>query len=75
MPIYEYACQKCEHITEALRPMSEVDRAMACESCGSSKTHRCQSEFAAGGSKSGSAPMPPTDGCGHCGDLNGPCGI
>ena len=75
MPIYEYTCDKCDHITEALRPMSRADGALACESCNSGKTHRRQSEFAAGGSKNTTGPMPPSGGCGHCGDPNGPCGM
>ena len=78
MPIYEYTCEKCEHITEALRPMSRADNPLACEACGSSKTKRRQSEFAAGGSKSGAGSMSPPPGgggCGHCGDPNGPCGM
>lgn len=78
MPIYEYNCEKCEHTTEALRPMSQADTPLACEACGSGKTTRRQSEFAAGASKSGtgSMPSPPGGGgCGHCGDPNGPCGM
>ena len=74
MPIYEYQCGKCGHVTEALRPMAEADGPMACEKCGSAKTKRRQSEFAAGASKSG-APSIPMGGCGRCGDPNGPCGM
>ena len=68
MPIYEYECQKCHHITEALRRMSEADEVQVCESCGHDQTVRLQSVFAAqGGSEqelpvqcgSGQCSMPP----------------
>ena len=77
MPIYEYECEKCNHITEALRTMAQADESLPCESCGSDKTRRRHSEFAAGASKgkrSNMPPMPP-GGCGRCGDPNGPCGM
>ncbi len=76
MPIYEYECEKCNHITEALRPMAQADEPLICESCGNSKTQRRHSEFAAGASKGAArGEMPPMGGCGRCGDPNGPCGM
>ena len=64
MPIYEYQCDKCGKVTEALRSMSEADQPCECESCGSKKTHRLQSEFAAGGAKAGSeSSLPASGGC------------
>ncbi len=78
MPIYEYECEKCDHITEDLRQMAQADEPLACEACGSKQTHRRQSEFAAGASRDGGGglpPMPPAGGCGRCGDPNGPCGM
>jgi putative FmdB family regulatory protein len=75
MPIYEYECEKCGHVTETLRTMSQADEPLACEDCGSGKTHRLQSEFAAGGSKQAGAAMPPMGGCGRCGNPNGMCGM
>jgi putative FmdB family regulatory protein len=75
MPIYEYQCKSCEHITEVLRPMGRADESLVCESCGSGKTHRRNSEFAAGASKGGRGDMPQAGGCGRCGDPNGPCGM
>ena len=74
MPIYEYECDKCGHVTEALRPMSQADNPLVCEGCGHSKTVRKQSEFAAGSTQNG-APVPPMGGCGRCGDPGGPCGM
>jgi putative FmdB family regulatory protein len=74
MPIYEYECEKCKHVTEALRPMAQADESLTCESCGSEKTERRHSEFAAGASR-GNSGGPPMGGCGRCGDPNGPCGM
>lgn len=76
MPIYEYACEKCGHITEALRRMSDADAPQACEKCGHKKTVRQHSVFAAqggGGNQElpmspGACPMQPSGGgCGCCG--------
>ena len=78
MPIYEYECEKCNHITEVLRPMDQANDPLVCESCGENKTHRRHSEFAAGASRDSAGalpPMPPAGGCGRCGDPNGPCGM
>lgn len=73
MPIYEYACEACGHITEALRRMADADAPQPCEACGSGKTRREHSVFAAGGAKSDTAL--PMGGCGRCGDPNGPCAM
>lgn len=75
MPIYEYQCDKCGHITEALRAMAQADDPIACEDCGIGKTHRRQSEFAAGGMKAGGPAVPPAGGCGRCGGPHGSCGM
>lgn len=70
MPMYEYECSACEHVTETLRPMAQADDAIACEKCGSKKTHRLHSVFAAGSSHSHAMPASP---CGQCGDPGGAC--
>jgi putative FmdB family regulatory protein len=75
MPIYEYQCESCNHVTEALRRMQEADQPIACEACGSEKTARAQSVFAAGGSSEGGMPDLPTGGGCACGDPNGPCAM
>lgn len=78
MPIYEYQCDQCQHVTEVLRRMSDADQTQVCESCGSTKTHRQHSVFAAqGGGTNQELPMggmpgacgmnPATGGCGMCG--------
>lgn len=52
MPIYEYRCQKCGEVTEALVRMgAEPD--LACRKCGSKKLERKFSTFAAHGASSG----------------------
>ena len=73
MPVYEYVCQKCEGVTEALRKMSDADTTIRCEHCGAKQTARVQSVFSAGSAQSG--PSMPMGGCGRCGDPNGSCGI
>ncbi len=76
MPVYEYVCDACEGTTEAIRRMDEKDAPIACEHCGSTKTHRALSLFMAGADKQrrspGAMPMGP---CGRCGDPNGACGV
>ncbi|MEO0964888.1 MAG: zinc ribbon domain-containing protein [Planctomycetota bacterium] len=67
MPVYEYRCEKCEHLTEALRRMSDADDPMACEKCGTDQTRRVQSAFA---STTGGADAAPMD----CGMPGGCCG-
>ena len=37
MPIYEYKCEKCEHVFEMLVGSSENQSKIHCEKCGSSK--------------------------------------
>lgn len=73
MPVYEYVCEKCNKTTEALRRMSDADESIACEHCGSSKTKRAHSVFAAS-SGSGSHSMPSMPDPGMCGRCNGPPG-
>lgn len=34
MPIYEYTCEECQHVTEAERKMRNRRRAPKCEKCG-----------------------------------------
>ncbi|MFG0249984.1 MAG: zinc ribbon domain-containing protein [Phycisphaeraceae bacterium JB051] len=72
MPIYEYKCQKCGHVTEQLRSMSAADDATACEECQSKETQRVQSVFAAnsgGPSVPDCCPAGPMTGGGCCGGM------
>lgn len=76
MPLYEYQCEACGKITENLRKMADADAPATCESCGSDKTRRIQSVFAAsgGGSQPGmSLPMGGGGGGCGCGNPHGPC--
>ena len=72
MPVYEYECEKCRHVTESLRKMSDADGPQVCAACGGERTHRLQSVFAAGGAKESPLPAAP---CGRCGDPRGACGM
>lgn len=88
MPIYEFECGACKHRFEKLvRSMSASDAVTpkgsskgpsgaACPACGSKKTRRAMSVFAAhasgSGSGSASASRGQAGGCGRCGGP-GPC--
>lgn len=76
MPIYEYACDDCQHVTEALRAMADADEPVTCEKCASKRTRRAHSVFAAGRADAPSAgPSGAPTGCGRCGDPRGSCGM
>ncbi len=64
MPIYEYRCQDCGRIFEALRSMREADAAILCEHCSSAKTARILSACfsRSDGMKAGSG----SSGCAGC---------
>ena len=47
MPLYEYYCLDCRKVFEALRPMSQSDAPIRCQSCESERTRRALSVFAA----------------------------
>lgn len=48
MPVYEYTCAQCRHVTEAIRRMADADKPQPCEECGSGRTTREFSLFNAG---------------------------
>lgn len=73
MPVYEYACEKCNHVTEALRRMSDADAPIACEKCGHEKTKRAHSVAAV--ATSGGEQSLPLGGCCPCGKNQGACGM
>lgn len=70
MPVYEYQCESCEHVTETLRSMADADAPIVCEQCGGEKTHRMHSVFAAGKSSPGTPAMGDCGG-GMCGPSGG----
>ncbi len=59
MPIFEYQCRKCEHVTSFLEK-ADSRKAHACEKCGSRETEKIFSTFAARskGSSSGASSCP-----------------
>jgi len=52
MPIYEYECRACGHVTERLASSTSDDRKPACERCGSRRVGRKFSTFGVGRSSS-----------------------
>jgi putative FmdB family regulatory protein len=40
MPIYEWICKNCEHVTEEIRKFSEANEPCVCEKCSSENTER-----------------------------------
>ena len=65
MPIYEYQCKKCESRFEAIRPMGDQGRGMACPDCGAKSPKRLPSTFAT--SSSGGDACPSAPACGASG--------
>ena len=74
MPLYEYLCADCATPFEALRPMSESDKPMACPYCANSHARRLISTFAAISKDGGGSRLVASSqgggaggGCGACG--------
>ena len=59
MPVFEYQCKECGHVTSFLEKAGGI-KAHACEKCGSRHTAKIFSVFAAksAGSSSGSSSCP-----------------
>src|SRR4026207_1723688 len=49
MPVYEYFCSSCHTKFDALRPMREADKVIACTNCESERTARVLPMFFATG--------------------------
>jgi putative FmdB family regulatory protein len=80
MPIFEYACEPCQHKFELLVRNGSTE--IKCPKCGGDKhLRKLFSVFAAhsGGTASSSESFAEGGfdgpGCGRCGDPNGPCGM
>ena len=57
MPIYEFRCEECGHVLEALRRMGEGPEGLSCPQCGSERLSQEFSAFAGhSGSGGGGAP-------------------
>lgn len=65
MPIFEYRCRKCGHVTSFLEKAG-AKKDHACEECGSKATEKMLSTFAVkmGGSSSTGGGSCPTGTCG-----------
>ncbi|MFW6164003.1 MAG: FmdB family zinc ribbon protein [Planctomycetota bacterium] len=61
MPIYEYKCTECEHVTEVLERPGKPSRP-TCRQCGSRRLEKVFSAFGLGkrGTSSGGACRTPT---------------
>jgi len=57
MPIFEYRCGKCGHVTAFLEK-ADVRQAHPCEKCGSKNTEKVFSTFAAKSGKASSTSCP-----------------
>lgn len=74
MPIFEYICKECGHRFDALRPIKDADKPIACTKCASENTKRQLSVFfaqstgrvIAGGNGGGCAGCPGGS-CSTCG--------
>ncbi len=47
MPLYEYHCEKCDKVFEALRPLRESDAPTPCPDCGSDADRILPTSFSA----------------------------
>ena len=47
MPLYEYYCEKCDKVFEALRPLRESDAPSPCPECGSDADRILPTSFSA----------------------------
>ncbi len=55
MPIFEYKCQQCGHVTEVLQKSRKAVK-QTCAQCGGSDMKKLLSGFAVGQSKASSSP-------------------
>ena len=69
MPLFEYACNDCNHEFEALVRGSDTPE---CPSCHSTELKRRLSVFAARTNGASTDALPAMGACGTCGDPRGP---
>lgn len=62
MPIFEYQCKKCGHVTSFLEKAGSK-KSHVCETCGSKDTEKMFSTFAATSGGSSSSSSCPTGTC------------
>ncbi len=62
MPIYEYQCKKCGHVTEILEMSGDKDK-HTCTKCGSEQMGKILSSFGISSEESSSSESCPTGTC------------
>ena len=62
MPLYEYRCRKCGHLTEVLEK-ADARRSHTCDKCGSRRMEKLVSTFGVGASTRSSGSSCPTGTC------------
>ncbi len=70
MPLYEYQCKDCGFLFDALRPIKDADKLIACKQCESEHTERQISVFFA---QSGGRVVAGNNGGGCAGCSGGSC--
>ena len=70
MPLYEYQCKECGYLFDALRPIKDADKTIACKQCESVHTERQISVFFA---QSGGKAVAGNSGGGCAGCAGGSC--
>ena len=74
MPLYEYECQSCKNVIEAL--VRSVDESVSCEACGTPKMQKLMSVPSSPSVKSKSLPMASSGGdCGAPRCCGGGCSM
>jgi putative FmdB family regulatory protein len=68
MPIYEYICLDCNKKFETIRPMSQADSPLACQTCGGENVKRKLAAFYA---MSGGHSVAGTSSSCDCGSCSG----
>ena len=59
MPLYQYHCQRCDEVFEALRPVRESDQPAPCPACGRNAERIMPTSFAPMSFKGGYAQRVP----------------
>ena len=62
MPLYEYRCAKCGHVTEVLEK-ADASGGHTCEKCGGRRLHKLMSVFGVGAGSRPSGNSCPTGTC------------
>ncbi len=66
MPLYEFRCEKCEHVMERLCRVGSNGKGLKCPKCGGGKLRRLMSVFAARSKGEGGARTSVGSSCASC---------